>query len=121
MITFLKMVLYSLIFILCTYLGILKSKVYINRLNALKDFKEALNIFKTKIRFTYATLPEIFKEIGESIEGDVGQVFIRTSTDLQEKSTCEAWNDAIEKCESINDEDKRVLFRISESYWEKQI
>jgi len=113
MIGFIKIILYSLIFILCTYLGILKSKVYTNRLNTLKNFKEALNIFKTKIRFTYSTLPEIFKEIGESIEGEVGQVFMKVGLDIKEKSTNIAWNEAIERCESINNEDKRFLFRIS--------
>lgn len=118
MIAFLKVIIYSMIFILCTYLGIIKSREYGERVNTLKNFKEALNIFKTKIRFTYETLPEIFKEIGVNFPSRVGQVFFEVGQNIEEMPTSKAWNTAIEKCETITDEDKNILMRFWKNAWQ---
>ena len=48
-----------------TYIGILISKKYLNRVKDLKEMKNALNIFSTKIKFTYEPIPQTFKEISE--------------------------------------------------------
>ena len=45
----LKIVIYTFIFLSCSLIGILVSNKYRNRVNELKEFKNALNIFKTKI------------------------------------------------------------------------
>ena len=39
------------------------SKKYTNRLKELQEIKNALNIFKTKVRFTYEPIPEIFNQM----------------------------------------------------------
>ena len=49
-----------------TYIGILISKKYLNRVKDLKEMKNALNIFSTKIKFTYEPIPQTFKEISEN-------------------------------------------------------
>ena len=66
-----KGLIFILIFISCTYLGILISKKYTNRVKELKEFKNALNIIETKIKFTYEPLGEIFKEISSSFSTNI--------------------------------------------------
>ena len=70
-----KIVIYSFIFLSSSLIGILFSRKYLNRVNELKEFKNALNIFKTKIRYTYEPIPEIFREISKSVNPRVGYVF----------------------------------------------
>ena len=59
------------IFGLSTVIGFLISKSYQNRVEELKEFKNVLNIMKTKIRFTYEPLLEIFKHIAKDNESEV--------------------------------------------------
>ena len=56
------------IFGLSTAIGFLISKSYQNRVVELKEFKTILNIMKTKIKFTYEPLAEIFKQIAKDNE-----------------------------------------------------
>ena len=37
--------------------------------------KNALNIFMTKIKFTYEPIPEIFNEISENMNKNIGSIF----------------------------------------------
>lgn len=48
-----KTILLFAIFSLSTVIGILISKMYENRVKELRQFKNILNIIKTKIKFTY--------------------------------------------------------------------
>jgi len=109
-----KIIIYSFIFLSCSLIGILISKKYSNRVNELKEFKNALNMFKTKIRYTYAPLPEIFAEISETIDSNISNVFRRASEKMDICSAGEAWNIAL-KIEDLNidDEDRNVLKNLS--------
>ena len=83
-----KIVIYTFIFLSCSLIGILISKKYANRVNELKEFKNALNIFKTKIRYTYEPIPDIFMQISENVNSNIGNVLENLSkllgkTDLQ--------------------------------------
>ena len=60
-----KYILLILIFLLSTAIGMVISKMYENRVTELKEFKNNLNIMKTKIKFTYEPLEEIFKQISK--------------------------------------------------------
>jgi len=51
------------------------SKKYVMRVKELEEMKNALNMFKSKIKFTYEPIPEIFNEIGRNTSKGVGQVF----------------------------------------------
>ncbi len=109
-----KIIIYSFIFLSCSLIGILISKKYSNRVNELKEFKNALNIFKTKIRYTYAPLPEIFAEISESIDSNIGTVFKRAAEKMNICAAGEAWDLAL-KMEDLNidDEDRNALKNLS--------
>jgi len=70
-----KILIYSFIFLSCSLIGILISKKYVNRVNELKEFKNALNIFKTKVRFTYEPIPEIFNQMSLNLIPNVANIF----------------------------------------------
>lgn len=109
-----KITIYFSIFLASSLIGILISKKYKNRVLELKEFKNALNIFKTKIRYTYEPIPEIFKEISKVIEPNIGNVFKTASENMKLKRAGEAWENAIE-IEGLNiyAEDKGILKKLS--------
>ncbi len=100
-----------LVFASSVSIGFLIAKRYANRVKELKDMKNALNMFETKIKFTYASVPEIFKEISNQFkEETVGQVFKKASDLMEDKSAGEAWNEGIDTVNSnITSEDKTIL------------
>lgn len=105
-----KMIIYTSIFLTCSIIGILKSRKYVYRVNELREFKNALNIFKSKVNFTYEPIPEIFDQISESSNSNIGGVFRKASYNMNFKSAGEAWNTAVETdILNINAEDKNIL------------
>ena len=64
-----------LIFITSSLIGRFIAKKYSYRLEELKEIKNILNIFKSKIRFTYEPIPEIFREIASHSKENIGLVF----------------------------------------------
>lgn len=91
---FFKIILLISIVVASTILGILFSKKYFNREKELKEMKSALNIFATKIKFTYEPIPNVFLEIANKIEGNVGQIFARASERMKEENAGDAWANA---------------------------
>lgn len=107
---FIKCLIYILIFSSSTYIGILISKQYSNRVNELKEMKLALNILKTKIRFTSEPLYNIFHEISMSSNGNISNLFRNISENLKTSSAKNAWENAIEnESLSIKNEDRQAL------------
>ena len=95
------------------------SNKYRNRVNELKEFKNALNIFKTKIRYTYEPIPEIFEQISKNTNSNISNVFGVASEKIKVLAAGEAWNLALKKEElvyiikNINDEDRLALSNLS--------
>lgn len=109
-----KIIIYSFIFLSSSLIGILISKKYENRVNELKEFKNALNIFKTKIRYTYEPIPDIFMEISENINSNISNVFYEAACKMDVLAAGEAWGLALKMEDlNINEEDKNVLFNLS--------
>ena len=106
----LKILLLFFIVISSSVLGILLSKRYFNREQEIKEMKNALNMFKTKIKFTYETIPNIFKEISTKINGNVGKIFEMSSNRMKEIPAGDAWIEALEsiKC-NLTKEDINIL------------
>ena len=93
-----------------SYIGILKSKTFENRVRNLIKISEALNIFKTKIEFTYEPIKEIFEEISNVIYQNKENVFKNTIENIKEKSVSSCWIEATEKSkEDFTKEDIEVL------------
>lgn len=109
-----KILIYSVIFLTCSFIGILKSQKYIYRVDELKEFKNAINMFKTKIKFTYEPIPEVFEQIASSINPNIGSIFKIASHNMKFCAAGEAWNKAIDTdLLNINIEDKKILKDLS--------
>lgn len=109
-----KITIYTFIFLSCSFIGILISRKYVNRVNELKEFKNALNIFKTKIRYTYEPIPEIFMQISKSVNPNISNVFSQAANKMEILAAGEAWNIALKMEDlNINEEDKNALNNLS--------
>ena len=109
-----KIIIYAFIFLTSSAIGIIVSKKYEQRVAELKEIKNALNMFKTKIKFTYEPIPEIFEEISETMNTRTGKVFRMASCNMKLLTAGDAWNMAIDSnILEINEEDKRVLKDLS--------
>lgn len=110
----LKIIIYSAIFLTSSAIGIIKSRKYIYRVEELKEFKNALNMFRTKIKFTYEPIPEIFNQISKSITPAIGGIFKLASYNMNFYPAGEAWIKAMDTdILNINLEDKNILKDLS--------
>lgn len=109
-----KIVIYTFILLSSFLIGILQSQKYVSRVNELKEFKNALNIFKTKIRFTGETIPEIFLEISNNIGSNIGEIFKIASNNMQLVGAGRAWDLALDlDILNLNKEDINALKNMS--------
>ena len=108
-----KYILLIAIFGLSTGIGILISKSYENRVIELKEFKNVLNIMKTKIKFTYEPLAEIFKQISKDNQTNVERIFGQMANQITYYPTKDVWKNCIQDADiSIKQEDKDILKRL---------
>lgn len=106
----LKWILLIVVFCTSTIIGILISKKYSNRLQILKDMKNALNIFEVKVNFSCETIPEIFTEISQKIKGTSGKIFKDTVENMNNMVAGDAWEKAVEdNSENLKKEDVNSL------------
>lgn len=100
------------ILFLAMYIGNLMSKKYINRVKELIQIKLALNIIKSKIKFTQVPLKEIFEQIHKNTEEvNIKEFWKNTIKELNKNlSIEEAWENAIKRTETnLNKEDLNIL------------
>lgn len=110
MIQGIKYIVLLIIFGLSTAIGLMISKSYENRVVELKEFKNILNIMKTKIKFTYEPLTEIFKQISKDNQTNVEKIFGQMANQLTYYPARDVWENCIQEADiSINQEDKDVL------------
>ena len=103
-----------LVFIVSSLIGRLIAKKYAYRLEELEEIKNILNVFKSKIRFTYEPIPEIFREVASNAKENIGQIFESAEKNMQNFSAGEAWEKAVQSSETnLMDEDLHVLLMLS--------
>ena len=103
-----------LILVSSTLIGKFLSKKYVYRLDELEDIQRALNILKTKIKFTYEPIPEVFSEISENVNKNVGNIFTLAKEEMKKNSASKAWELAVEKTEcNLKKEDKKIIKTLS--------
>lgn len=108
-----KYILLITIFGLSTAIGVLISKSYGNRVIELKEFKNILNIMKTKIKFTYEPLAEIFKQISKDNETNIEKIFGQMANQITYYQTKDVWENCIQDADiSIKQEDKDILKKL---------
>lgn len=109
MLTILKMMMLFLVFGICTMLGILKAKSYDARVEELKKVKNALEMLKSKIEFTYAPIKDIFAEVTKVVYSNEENIFQNTASLMDQKGVSQSWNLAVEKEIKLNKEDRETL------------
>ena len=113
MMQIIKYILLICIFGLSTSIGLVVSKNYENRVIELKEFKNILNIIKTKIKFTYEPLAEIFKQISNKNETNIEKIFEQMANQITYFQTREVWENCIQDAKIyINQEDKDILKKL---------
>ena len=110
------------IFGLSTAIGFLISKSYQNRVVELKEFKNILNIMKTKIKFTYEPLAEIFKQISKDNDTEIEKIFGQMANQLSYYQVKEVWENCIQDADiSIKQEDKDILKKLGKLLGQKDV
>ncbi len=108
-----KYILLLAIFALSTAIGFFIAKSYQNRVVELKEFKNILNIMKTKIKFTYEPLAEIFKQISKDNESEVEKIFGQMANQITYYQAKDVWENCIQDADiSIKQEDKDILKKL---------
>lgn len=111
----LKYTLLLIIFSLSTIIGITISKMYENRVKELREFKSILNIIKTKIKFTYEPLAEIFKQIAKDSSTNIEKIFGKMVNQIQYRQVRETWENCIQEADiSIKQEDKDIIKKLGQ-------
>ena len=98
----------------CSLIGRYLAKKYVIRVNDLEEMRNALNMFKSKVKFTYEPIGEIFEEISQNTTKNVGQVFILAKEKMKNMSASEAFEEAVSETKNgLTNEDKYVLKTLS--------
>lgn len=93
----LKYIMIFLVFLISFLIGNLISKKYILRVKELKDFKNALNIIESKIKFTYEPLPEIFIQTSKLLSKNISEIFVQSSNNMENLNAEESWDKSLEE------------------------
>lgn len=102
--------------ILSVGIGILYANKSKWREKDLEEIKYALELFKTKIQYTYEPIPEVFQEIAKECRPHIGNIFVVTCQYLSDQIASEAWKHAIIETSSKTNllrEDQEILFQLS--------
>ena len=105
-----KLFILAMIIVTSSIIGILFSKKYANREKEIKEMKNALNMFSTKIKFTYEPIPNVFMEIANKIGGNIGMIFDIAANRMKELPAGDAWCQALKDSKNnLNKEDISVI------------
>ena len=108
-----KTLILFMIFGASTAIGVIISNKYKNRVSDLREMRNALGMFETKIRYTYEPIPEIFRQIYENLKSNtsnISNVFKIASENMKYKPAGDAWNLALDICSTdMNKEDIKTL------------
>lgn len=111
---FIKYCMLFFVFLSSSLIGKYISQKYSFRLEELEEMKNALNMFKSKIKFTYEPIPEIFNEISQNTSKTISKLFEKAKEKMKQKTASEAWEESINEVEgNINQEDKQTVKTLS--------
>jgi stage III sporulation protein AB len=102
------------IFIASVTIGRFISQKYKYRLEELEEIKNSLNILKSKIKFTYEPLPEIFDEIAQNTSYNISNLFHKAKEKMEKETASIAWEKSVEEFSgNLKIEDKQVIKTLS--------
>ena len=104
-----KFIICIFIILICSYLGLEKSKNYSKRVEELQRIKNGLNFFKSKIEFTYEPVKDILEGISNSVYQNEENIFYKAKKYMNNNNVNIAWNSAVDEEAKISKEDKDIL------------
>lgn len=105
-----KLFILFIIFVLSNLIGKMVAGKFRYRLEELQEMKNALSIFKTKIKFTYEPIPEIFGEIASNLHTKMSKIFKTANEGMATLNAGQAWEEAVETSQNyLNKDDKNIL------------
>lgn len=111
---FIKYCMLFFVFLSSTLIGKYISQKYSFRLEELEEMKNALNMFKSKIKFTYEPIPEIFNEISQNTCKTISTLFAKAKEKMKQETASVSWEQAIDELDgNINQEDKQTVKTLS--------
>ena len=109
-----KYIILFFILLSSTLIGRFMAKKYVYRLEELEEMKNALNILKSKIKFTYEPIPEIFNEISKETSKNISKIFEQAKEKMKEETANISWEQSIEESKgNLKKEDKQILKTMS--------
>lgn len=111
---YIKYFILFLVLISCSLIGKYLSKKYVYREKELNEMKSALNVLKSKIKFTYSPIGEIFEEISKNTSKNIAMIFSLAKEKMNRITANQAWEEAIEEANiNLTKEDKQTLKTLS--------
>ena len=105
----LNIVCFFFVFITSALIGKYISQKYKYRLEELEEMKNSLNIFKTKIKFTYEPISK-----NVNTNQNISNLFRKAKEKMQNETATKAWEDATnEFTGNLNNEDKQAIKTLS--------
>lgn len=102
------------IFIISTIIGKYLSNKYVYRLSELEEIKNTLNVLKSKIKFTYEPIPEIFMEISKNASLNISKIFSNAKDKMKNNTASDSWRASIDEYDGyFTKEDKEILKTLS--------
>lgn len=111
---FIKYCMLFFVFLCATLIGKYISQKYKFRLEELEEIRNALSIFKSKIKFTYEPIPEIFKQISDKSNKNISKLFNKAVENMNSGPASIAWENAVDTFSgNLNIEDKQAIKTLS--------
>lgn len=107
-----KTIFLFMIFVTSSGIGYTIANQYNNRVKDLQEMQNALNIMKTKMRYTYETIPDIFEEISKTTKENISEIFKESIEKMnnENQNAGQAWKNSILNSKtSFTQEDKTIL------------
>ena len=93
-----KYIMLLILWISMSLIGKIIAKKYSYRVEELEEMKNALNIFKNKIKFTYSPIGEIFEEISQNTSiKNIANIFTQAKNNMNNQTASEAWDKSLEE------------------------
>ena len=97
-----KYIMLLILWISMSLIGKIIAKKYSYRVEELEEMKNALNIFKNKIKFTYSPIGEIFEEISQNTSiKNIANIFTQAKNNMNNQTASEAWDKSLELTEEF--------------------
>ncbi len=106
-----KIIFLCMVFITSSKIGSMLANQYGNRVRDLQEIQASLNMLKTKMRYTYETLPDIFNEIAKTTKENISEIYINAIENMSNNiSAGQAWKTSILNGKTdFTQEDKTIL------------